>query len=327
MSASEATVLGALDRPGAGQSADGLLAVGGWAMGPAAGRLQITLDEIPVELDLQWYPRPDVEAWLEEKGFEQPPDGQPGFVGMLETEGIPDGEHEIGCNFLVGGQVHPIGTVRVVVDNSETEYRFINRPDAAEALRREHIYGSGPPVDVAAPQVLALIRRYGDGPFLDLGCGVGAYVEELARAGYEITGLEINERFVETARQKGRRVLAYDGAKIPAEDAAYHTAFAIEVLEHVPDWRGLLDEMLRVAEQRVLLSVPNLGVLPGIARHRVVPWHLLESTHLNFFSPRILSNALQRLSGVESTVFTYGSIRVNGEIFDNHIFAVLTRRG
>lgn len=38
--------------------------------------------------------------------------------------------------------------------------------------------------------------------------------------------------------------------------------------------------------------MPDIAVLPLGTRHRLVPWHLLESTHVNFFTQRSLGHAL-----------------------------------
>jgi len=63
------------------------------------------------------------------------------------------------------------------------------------------------------------------------------------------------------------------------------------VLEHIPDWRTALQEIARVG-RRALITVPDMSAIPAPLPSRVVPWHLLESTHLNFFTQRSLHLAL-----------------------------------
>ena len=41
--------------------------------------------------------------------------------------------------------------------------------------------------------------------------------------------------------------------------------------------------------------MPNSEPIPYLFQHAVVPWHLLEATHINFFTPTILGALLRRL--------------------------------
>ena len=56
------------------------------------------------------------------------------------------------------------------------------------------------------------------------------------------------------------------------------------MLEHVKDPETFLREIARVIRGRALFSVPNMEVLPYLHDWRVVPWHLLEGDHKNFFT-------------------------------------------
>jgi SAM-dependent methyltransferase len=193
-------------------------------------------------------------------------------------------------------------------------------------LRREHIYGSGPPNMEPNPTVLAILLRWAGSSVLDVGCGIGAYTAAAAARGIRAEGIELDERYVAAARELGRPVRAYDGAHIPFPDRAFECAAAIEVLEHVPEWEQLLREMTRVADRTVLISVPNIGVLPALARHLVGPWHLLEATHVNFFTTGILQTYLSKnYPEWRCEVSEYGQFSVNGDVVANHVLAVMQR--
>ncbi len=136
-------------------------------------------------------------------------------------------------------------------------------------------------------------------------------------------GLEVNAGYVASARALSRDVRLYDGTSIPFPDGAFDTVMALEVLEHIPHWETVLQEMLRVARRCVLVSVPNIGAIPGMSRHLVVPWHLLEATHVNFFTREIMTAYLNTLPNVRSDVTMYAAFQVNGETFHNQLFAVI----
>ena len=96
---------------------------------------------------------------------------------------------------------------------------------------------------------------------VEIGCGEGALLAELARAWprRRFDGFELSAPAIEIARSRGipraGRLEAYDGAHVPAADGAYELAVLSHVLEHVPDPLPLLREAARVA-RRVLVEVP-----------------------------------------------------------------------
>jgi hypothetical protein len=75
----------------------------------------------------------------------------------------------------------------------------------------------------------------------------------------------------------------------------FESVLAVEVLEHVLDVETALVECARVARVNLVLSVPNAGVIPHLFGAAVVPWHLLEATHVNFFSAASLERILRRV--------------------------------
>jgi SAM-dependent methyltransferase len=112
-----------------------------------------------------------------------------------------------------------------------------------------------------ADHVIALCERARLRPLrtLEIGCGDGALLGELAARGFggRLEGLEITPAAVEiaSARRGVDAVALYDGEHIPAGLGAYELGILSHVLEHVPDPRSLLAEAARVCAH-VLLEVP-----------------------------------------------------------------------
>src|SRR5207342_3050622 len=75
----------------------------------------------------------------------------------------------------------------------------------------------------------------------------------------ELAGFELSEPAVEIARARGIdrvvRLDAYDGARVPAEDATWDLGVLSHVLEHVPEPADLLREAGRVC-RAVVVEVP-----------------------------------------------------------------------
>jgi SAM-dependent methyltransferase len=112
-----------------------------------------------------------------------------------------------------------------------------------------------------ASHVLALAdgRVGSDTRVLDIGCGDGALIAELAgeRPGWRFAGVEIAERAVEIAvsRCPEADIRLYDGATLPFAAGELDLAILSHVLEHVTDPVAVLHEAGRVAKH-VIVEVP-----------------------------------------------------------------------
>jgi len=112
-----------------------------------------------------------------------------------------------------------------------------------------------------ADHVIALCERAGARPArtLEVGCGDGSLLVELARRGFggRREGVEISSAAVEiaAARDGVDAAMLYDGSRIPAEDRAYDLGILSHVLEHVREPAALLAETARACA-RVIVEVP-----------------------------------------------------------------------
>ena len=201
-------------------------------------------------------------------------------------------------------------------------------PERSQVLHRENVYGSGPPIEQASPEVLELLRGYLDSPssIVDVGCGAGAYASGLVSVGHSWLGLEVGERCLEILerRKLPYRKLIPGNAPWPCVDREFDNAICIEVLEHIAEPAAFLNEIARITRKRVLFSVPNMEVLPYFYDWQAVPWHLLEATHLNFFTRTSLCALLeQHFRHVE--VISYGEhpLRTRDDVaLHVHLFAI-----
>jgi 2-polyprenyl-3-methyl-5-hydroxy-6-metoxy-1,4-benzoquinol methylase len=110
--------------------------------------------------------------------------------------------------------------------------------------------------------VVHLARGVAPSSVLELGCGEGYVLAELAAAGIgrELTGIDLDE----TACRRARERLG-ESASIEAADARHWSArgrrfdlvMALEVLEHVPAPESLLPVLADLSAGHVLLSVPR----------------------------------------------------------------------
>jgi len=181
------------------------------------------------------------------------------------------------------------------VDDDDLPYRAtIDRADAGAVLHRDDIYGSGPPDESASAELLAWIEPRVGHRVLDVGCGLGVYVEALAVRGHDTVGIEIESSTVAQAQALGRDVREMSSYQLDFPDDSFDSVIFVESLEHMDDYEAALEEAARVARESILITVPDISVLPAMSRRAVVPWHLLEATHVNFFTPESLRRTLLR---------------------------------
>lgn len=187
-------------------------------------------------------------------------------------------------------------------------YGDVVSPENETLLHRENIYGSGPPIEEPGVEVSDLLHAYlpARSSVVDVGCGAGAYGPPLIAAGHQWLGVEANDYCCEILARRQLPFRKVDlSARLPAADGEFDCAICIEVLEHTKDPETFASEIARLVRSRALFSVPNLELLPYLHDWRVVPWHLLEGDHKNFFTRASLQALLRRhFRHVE--IFPYG---------------------
>jgi len=99
------------------------------------------------------------------------------------------------------------------------------------------------------------------GSVLENGCGVGMYVEHLAKSGGRIFGLEYDFERAAEAGQRSPGIINAAGENLPYPSASFDLILSHEVLEHVADDGLAAREIVRVLKPggRAVIFVPNRG--------------------------------------------------------------------
>jgi SAM-dependent methyltransferase len=172
------------------------------------------------------------------------------------------------------------------------------QPDAAEALRLGRWRELGARSKAAHVRALCERTKLRPRTIVEIGCGDGALLAALRGFAPVFDGFELSPPAAELARRAvpdARRIEAFDGAEVPAEDGEYDLAILSHVLEHVPVPGPLLAEAARVAHE-VIVEVPledNRSAARPAKREEAA-----SIGHLHFFS-RAALRALLADAGLE----------------------------
>jgi SAM-dependent methyltransferase len=109
--------------------------------------------------------------------------------------------------------------------------------------------------------ILAAADGREQGRVLDCGCGIGAYLARMQVRTKQAFGLEYDFDRARVARLSGHAVLGAASEHLPFPAGTFDLILSHEVLEHVDDDRGSVQEMLRVLRPggRLIVFVPNRG--------------------------------------------------------------------
>ena len=125
---------------------------------------------------------------------------------------------------------------KLVAEEYASEKGLVGRRDA-------YRYADGP--DAPALAIEAVLEG-GPRRVLEVGCGPGEAAEQIAASGVEVEAIDISERMVELARERGVDARVGDVQELPFKDESFDAAFAGWMLYHVPDVERGIAELARV---------------------------------------------------------------------------------
>ena len=94
---------------------------------------------------------------------------------------------------------------------------------------------------------------------LDVGCGIGTYVERLSKLSSRVHGIDVDQQRIRAGRDRGLSLVAGTAEELPFDDNSIDVVLLNEVIEHVRDDRQALNESLRVLRPGgdVVIFAPN----------------------------------------------------------------------
>jgi 2-polyprenyl-3-methyl-5-hydroxy-6-metoxy-1,4-benzoquinol methylase len=187
-------------------------------------------------------------------------------------------------------------------------------------------------------KALALLAAEQRGRALDVAAGSGIVSELLAAQGWEVSAVELSESLAEQVRARGVddvRLHELGSGPLPFADGTFRLVFAGEIIEHLVDTAGFLEDVRRVLVPGgvLLLTTPNLASLENRIRlllgvyPRWVDAELAGEGHVRAYTAPVLRRQLERI-GFRVEALTGNFVPVVPQQFLNDVlFPPLARTG
>ncbi len=104
------------------------------------------------------------------------------------------------------------------------------------------------------------------GRFLDFGCGRGGLIAGVSDGDAEYHGVDISPQAIRDAQRDHPQYVFHtmdESGRTPYADGFFDTVALVEVIEHVPNERQTLDEIVRILKPggTLILTTPHRGLL------------------------------------------------------------------
>lgn len=209
-------------------------------------------------------------------------------TGQSGADRRPATFHAARLAFRKNKELDPMSAAPSGTDQSRADY-LVRNPIAV-----------GPPADPAEfrreyARFEHLLPRRAPLRVLDVGCGTGAWSVHWVARGCRVTGVDFDAEFIARARlrdglgdAKAFRGIVADATRLPPDIGPFDVVTLNSLLEHVPDWRAVIGEAVRVLAPGGMLILhttnrhhpfqgevahfPFYPWLPGPIRDRILAW-------------------------------------------------------
>ena len=146
---------------------------------------------------------------------------------------------------------------------------------------------------------LDIIDQYRNGKhgkILEIGCAKGYFLTKAKNRGYQVYGVELNEKNCQIARKSlGDTIYNSDLFNIHFENEMFDVIYMRDVIEHIPNLKPFLQELARIAKpgSQLFIETHNIdGLIHRIVREKHTVIFGFE--HPNHWSPKSLGKALNQ---------------------------------
>ncbi|MEC8646981.1 MAG: methyltransferase domain-containing protein [Candidatus Latescibacterota bacterium] len=117
-----------------------------------------------------------------------------------------------------------------------------------------------------AAHVLEYLRPSPGDKILDIGCGLGFFLNTLARRGVRGFGMDFSQKSLTLAKGMTSGLFAQGDAQVlPYRDNSFDKIIFTDVIEHVFDDRAALQEIVRISKPGAMIALVTPGIRGRLA--------------------------------------------------------------
>jgi len=172
-----------------------------------------------------------------------------------------------------------------------------------------------------ADQLIKFIRKNRLHPktIAEIGCGVGAILDELSKKEYlidvQFTGYDISPQAIERAKHQGSASVRYLNEDLLLETNTNHfdVLLVIDVFEHIPDYLGFLEKCRFKAEFKIFHIPLDIHISSVLRNAFIGNRHTLG--HLHYFTA---DSAIATLEDTGHEIMNYAYTNAAVGLFNQH---------
>lgn len=161
---------------------------------------------------------------------------------------------------------------------------------------------------------------------LEIGCAKGSFVENLSKSQIDCTGLELNEKAVKEAKEKGLKVY-YQSIQEHSKthNEVYDVVCSFQVMEHIASIKDVIQASLDCLKKggRLFISVPNNGSFLGLDENNILN---MPPHHMGLWDKTSLSNLSKVLNVRVENIYLEPLQKYHESYFGDIINKELERR-
>lgn len=135
--------------------------------------------------------------------------------------------------------------------------------------------------EINKERLIAILQHAGSS-ILDVGCGNGSYIFQLAQK-YQITGVDYQPFASWNKMPQAFSICDATDLSIYKSNS-FDTVTCFETLEHLTNPDKALQEFHRVCRENIILTVPNCEVPEAMLRSELIYKTWIDRTHVQFFT-------------------------------------------
>lgn len=149
---------------------------------------------------------------------------------------------------------------------------------------------------VSARAILDQLQKFKKpGRLLDVGCSVGFLLDEAAKRGWEVYGVELSQWAVDYAREKlGIKTVFHGHLKdAPFEPGYFDAVLLIDSIEHLTEPKETLIRLRKLLKKDGLICINTPDIDSLLSRTLKARWWGVKQSHLYYFTARSLKQMLE----------------------------------